>query len=137
MSTTYRFPLLAAGLFGAIGVGFGAFGAHALRATLLELGTRDRWETAVFYQLVHTVSLLGVAAWLKAGAASAGSAACRLVCAARGWSAGIVLFSGGLYVMSVTAAAPVWFKAAVPPIGGTCFIVGWLFVAAAALAKDE
>ena len=65
MSPAYRFPLLAAGIFGAVGVGLGAFGAHALRGTLTELGTRDRWETAVFYQLAHAVALLGISAGLR------------------------------------------------------------------------
>ncbi|MCX6955769.1 MAG: DUF423 domain-containing protein [Verrucomicrobia bacterium] len=132
MSTPPRFPLLAAGLFGATGVGLGAFGAHALRATLTELGTRDRWETAVFYQLTHTVALLAAAAWLNAGG-SAGAA--RILWAARFWSMGIVLFSGALYIMSLTSASPIWFKGAVPPLGGSCFVVGWLFVFAASLAK--
>ena len=143
MSAPQRFPLLAAGIFGATGVALGAFGAHALRAALTELGTRDRWETAVFYQLVHTVALLGAAAWLRA-ATSAGvhddsrnSAARRITWAARCWSAGIVLFSGALYLMSVTVSAPLWFKITVPPLGGTLLIVGWLLVAAAARAKDE
>ena len=134
MSILPRFPLLAAGLFGATGVGLGAFGAHALRATLTELGTRDRWETAVFYQLTHTVALLGAAAWLQS---ARGAAANRIIWAARSWSLGITLFSGSLYVLAVTTSAPLWFKIAVPPLGGTSFIVGWLCVAAAALAKDE
>lgn len=135
MSTPHRFPLLAAGVFGAVGVGLGAFGAHALRGTLLELGTRDRWETAVFYQLVHVVALFAAAAWLRS--APGNVAAKRVAWAARCWCAGITLFSGALYVMSVTANAPLWFKIAVPPMGGTLFIVGWLCIGAAALAKPE
>lgn len=134
MSTSIRFPLLAAGLFGATGVGLGAFGAHALRAALTELGTRDRWETAVFYQLTHTVALLAVAVWL--GSAT-GSAAGRAIWAARCWATGIMLFSGGLYAMSLTSALPLWFKIAVPPLGGSSFVLGWIFIAASALARDE
>ncbi len=134
MANSNRFPLLAAGWFGAIGVGLGAFGAHALRAALTEMGTRDRWETAVFYQLVHTVALLGAAAWLRfTGEAGAN----RMRWAARFWTLGIVLFSGSLYIMSVTAGAPTWFKIAVPPLGGSSFVVGWLFVAATAFAKEK
>ena len=132
MSTSPRFPLLAAGLFGATGVGLGAFGAHALRAALTELGTRDRWETAVFYQLTHTVALLATAAWLNS---ANGAGARRMMWAARFWSLGIVLFSGSLYVMSLTANTPLWFKGAVPPLGGTSFMIGWICVAAASLAK--
>ena len=134
MSLPHRFPLLAAGLFGATGVGLGAFGAHALRAALTDLGTRDRWETAVFYQLTHTVALLGAAAWRRS---AGGPAAHRITWAARSWCMGITLFSGSLYLLAVTTRAPLWFKIAVPPLGGTALIVGWLCVAAAAWAKDE
>jgi uncharacterized membrane protein YgdD (TMEM256/DUF423 family) len=137
MSTPHRFPLFAAGIFGAMAVGLGAFGAHALQAKLTELGTRELWKTAVTYHLVHTVALLGIAAWLRAGAVTSVSATKRLTWAARCWSTGIVLFSGGLYFMSLTANAPVFVKAAVPPVGGSLFIVGWLCVVATALAKED
>ncbi len=141
MSTPYRFPLLAAGIFGATGVGLGAFGAHALRAALTELGTRDRWETAVFYQLVHTIALFGAAVWLRASAtaaADATSSATKLIgWATRCWSVGIVFFSGALYFMSVSAGVPLVIKAAVPPLGGTLFIVGWLLVLSAGLVKQK
>lgn len=130
MSTPHRFPLLAAGLFGASGVGLGAFGAHALRAALTDMGTRDRWETAVFYQLIHTVALFGAAVWLRTNPASK-----AVLWAVRYWTIGIVLFSGGLYVMALNPNAPLVVRAAVPPLGGTAFIFGWLFIAAAALAK--
>lgn len=129
-----RFPLVAAGIFGALGVGAGAFGAHALRATLVELGTRDRWETAVMYQLVHTLALLGAAAWLRtAGAVGAR----RIAWATRFWVAGIILFSGSLYFMALSTGLPTWFKGAIPPIGGTAFVIGWLCVLGAALAREE
>lgn len=137
MSTPHRLPLLAAGIFGATGVALGAFGAHALRAALTELGTRDRWETAVFYQLIHTVALLGAAVWLRGTAREAKPAVGALTWAARCWSAGIALFSGGLYVMALTNNAPLFFKIAVPPLGGTLFIIGWLCVAAAGWKKSE
>ena len=130
-----RSMLLAAGLLGASGVALGAFGAHALRAQLTELGTRDRWETAVFYQLVHAVALLGAAAWLRGAPTGAGAG--RIAWAGRCWTAGIGLFSGSLYALALTSHAPLWFKIAVPPLGGSAFIAGWLFVVAAACGKDE
>jgi uncharacterized membrane protein YgdD (TMEM256/DUF423 family) len=132
MSPAYRFPLLAAGIFGAVGVGLGAFGAHALRGTLTELGTRDRWETAVFYQLAHAVALLGISAGLRS---AEGASINRLTWAARCWLGGITFFSGSLYVMSLNAHAPLWFKIVIPPLGGSLFVLGWLFAAAAALKK--
>lgn len=126
--------LLSAGLFGATGVALGAFGAHALRQMLTELATRDRWETAVFYQLVHTVALFAAAVWARGTLVSSTT---RIRWAARFWSIGICLFSGSLYLLSVTSNAPLWFKIAVPPLGGTAFVVGWLCVVAAAFAKQE
>lgn len=132
MAISPRFPLIAAGLFGATGVGLGAFGAHALRTALTEMGTRDRWETAVFYQMVHVVALFGAAVWLRQGAGNSG----RLVAwAVRCWVAGIALFSGGLYVLSLTTAAPMWFRIAVPPLGGTLFLLGWLSIALAGMTE--
>ena len=59
--------LWAAGILGLTGVALGAFGAHALQARLTELGTRDRWETAVQYHLIHTVAIFAAAAWLRLG----------------------------------------------------------------------
>ena len=49
---------------------------------------------------------------------------------------GIALFSGSLYLLALTTGAPLWFKIAVPPLGGTALIVGWLCVGAAAWAND-
>jgi uncharacterized membrane protein YgdD (TMEM256/DUF423 family) len=125
---------LSAGILGATGVGLGAFGAHAMRAFLIEHGTRDRWETAVFYQLVHALALLAAAACAR----SAGiSLATKLGWAARFWVAGSILFCGSLYILALTTQAPLWFKIAVPPLGGTSFIVGWLCVAAAGFGRQE
>ena len=49
---------MAAAILGAAGVALGAFGAHALKATLEASGRTDTWETAVFYHLVHALALL-------------------------------------------------------------------------------
>ena len=54
--------VLAAGILGFVGVALGAFGAHGLK-TALEAGNQlENWKTAVFYQLVHAVALLALAA---------------------------------------------------------------------------
>jgi uncharacterized membrane protein YgdD (TMEM256/DUF423 family) len=120
---TPRFPLLAAALFGATGVGFGAFGAHALHPFLLNQGTLDTWETAVHYQLLHAVALLGAAAWLRGGRDPALAWAVRL------WSLAIVLFSGSLYELAV--GGPRWLGP-VTPLGGIGLLAGWVCVAVAA-----
>ena len=128
---TYRTTLLAAGLLGATGVAAGAFGAHALRDFLLERGMSSAWETAARYQLLHTVALLGVAAWLRTGA---GPGTVRIQWAARCWVAGTVLFSGSLY--GVAAGGP-HFLVFLTPLGGATLIIGWLMAAAAALAIPD
>jgi uncharacterized membrane protein YgdD (TMEM256/DUF423 family) len=132
MANYHRFPLLAAGVIGTLGVALGAFGAHGLQALLVERGTAQSWETAARYQLIHTVALLAVAAWLRAaGDAGAG----RMRWAARCWCAGIGLFSGSLYLYAVGGPH---FLVFLTPAGGVALLIGWLLVVAAALAgKDE
>ena len=132
MANLHRFPLLAAGVLGTLGVALGAFGAHGLQALLAERGTAQSWETAARYQLLHTMALLGVAAWLRAGG---GAGTVRILWAARCWCAGIALFSGSLYLYAVGGPH---FLVFLTPIGGVALMVGWLMVVAAALtAKDE
>ena len=127
----YRTTLLAAGLFGATGVAFGAFGAHALRDGLVERGTAATWETAARYHLIHAVALLGVAAWLKQ---AVGAAQRRVGWAAACWSVGIILFSGSLYGLAL--GGPRWLGP-VTPLGGVALLAGWGCVCAGALAKES
>jgi uncharacterized membrane protein YgdD (TMEM256/DUF423 family) len=114
-----RNPLLASSLFGVTGVVLGAFGAHALRATLAARGAAGTWETAVHYHLFHAVALLAV------GLARPAAAAPWLRRAGIAWSAGIVLFSGSLYLLAL--GGPAWLGP-VTPLGGLGFIVGWAAV---------
>ena len=101
----------------ALAVMLGAFGAHALKGRLdaYQLGI---YEKAVFYQFVHGLGLLVVSVLPRAGALSRESAA--LVCALL--LAGIVLFSGSLYVLAVTGTRA-W--GAITPVGGVAFVAGW------------
>lgn len=117
-----RTLVIAASLLLMLGVGTGAFGAHGLRAhvgpNMLAV-----WQTAVLYQLVHALGLLGLAALrphLHAGLASA--AAAFLL-------AGVVLFSGSLYALVLIGTRGI---GAITPVGGVCFMIGWLLVALAA-----
>ena len=126
-----RFSLLAAGIFGATGVALGAFGAHGLQALLAERGMAQAWESAARYQLVHAVALLGIAAWMRAGS---GAGTVRLLWAARCWSAGILLFSGSLYVVAVGGPH---FMVYLTPVGGVTLMVGWLLVIAAAAIQEK
>jgi uncharacterized membrane protein YgdD (TMEM256/DUF423 family) len=131
MTSRVRSLVLSAGIFGLTGVALGAFGAHALAATLAEKGTTHAWETASRYHLLHTVVLFGAAGWLKT---ASGAAANRIFWAARCWSIGILLFSGSLY--GIALGGPRWLGP-VTPLGGVALMAGWLLVIAAAFASED
>lgn len=104
-----------AAVVGFLGVALGAFGAHGLQSTLLAHNTVDIWKTASTYHLIHAVVLLFLAtlrpfpktAWML-------------------MLAGIVIFSGSLYLLGVSG---IKILGAVTPVGGVCFIAGWLWLA--------
>ena len=120
--------LLIGAVLGFLGVAFGAFGAHALKARLSPemLGV---FETGVRYQMFHVLALLVVAAAIG----NVGNA--RLLVLA-GWFfvAGILLFSGSLYALTLTGTSAF---GAVTPIGGLLFLVGWATLAAFAFARKS
>ena len=107
--------LAVASILGTLGVAMGAFGAHALRGRL----TPDQlasFATAVQYHLLHSVALLALALWgLAAGRSIQVPAAL--------FSAGVVLFSGSIYGLLLTDQR--WLGP-ITPLGGLCFIAGWL-----------
>ena len=120
----HRTFLLIGALAGVVGVTLGAFGAHGLRARL----TPDLlavFETGVRYHMYHALAILGVASVAERLQAS------RLVLAS-GWLflAGIILFSGSLYLLAVTG---VRVLGAITPFGGVAFLLGWGCLALAAL----
>ncbi len=102
-----------------LGVVFGAFGAHALKASLSPemLAT---FETGVRYQMYHALGLLALA-WAISRWPER-----RLVPAAWLLLAGTVVFSGSLYLLVLTGAR--WFGA-ITPFGGVALIAGWALVA--------
>src|SRR5260370_41306774 len=104
-----------AAIIGFLGVAFGAFGAHWLNDLLAAHGALDYWKTAVLYHLTHAVALLVVAsrnplplaAWVL-------------------FVAGIVLFSGSLYLMALTQ----WrWLGPVTPLGALCLLAAWRWLA--------
>ena len=107
---------------GAISVGAGAFGAHALRERL-EPRMLEVFETAARYQMYHALALFAVA-WVASR--SPGTLA-----TSSGWLfvAGTLLFSGSLYAMTFTGIRAL---GAITPLGGVCFIAGWICLALAA-----
>ncbi len=126
-----RFPLLAAGIAGVTGVGLGAFGAHALRAHLTELGTLHNWETAVHYHLAHAVALLAAGVWVQVAKPRGAVWAQR---AAKCWAVGVLLFSGSLYGLALGGPRVL---GPITPLGGVAFLAGWTCVILAAYAKEE
>lgn len=100
-------------------VAAGAFGAHALRASLSQ-EMLSTFETAARYQMYHALALLFVGLTLARGPSGQ--------IAAAGWLflAGTVLFCGSLYILALSGIRA-W--GAVTPFGGLCFLAGWLALA--------
>jgi uncharacterized membrane protein YgdD (TMEM256/DUF423 family) len=118
--------MVSAGILGGTGVVLGAFGAHMMKGYLQAAGVADVWETAVRYQLVHAVALVGIAGWMR-GAGELGLR--RAGWAVRLWTVGAVLFSGSLYLLAM--GGPRWLGP-VTPAGGAALIAGWVMAAASA-----
>lgn len=110
-------------LLAGLAVAAGAFGAHGLRERLAP-DMLAVFETAARYQMYHALGLLAVA-W-AVGRWPGGVAA-----VAAGWCfvAGIVVFSGSLYVLSLSG---VRWLGAITPLGGLAFMAGWALLAVAA-----
>ena len=109
----------------AIAVTLGAFGAHGLRGRLVP-DMLMTFEIGVRYQMYHALGLLAVGLALARWPSSA--------LALAGWLfiAGTIVFSGTLYVLSLTGQR--WLGA-VTPMGGAAFIAGWIVLAWAVWAR--
>lgn len=111
---TNTLAMRVAAVLGFLAVALGAFGAHGLKDLLAQHGTTAIWEKAVLYHFIHTVMLFVLAqrrpvltgAWLS-------------------FFAGIVVFSGSLYLLAVTN---VKWLGAITPIGGASFLIGWVWL---------
>jgi len=110
-------------VYGFLAVALGAFGAHALKSRLTA-EAQAIWHTAVEYHLAHALALLVV------GALALQRPAPALNLAAAAFAAGVLLFSGSLYVLALSGVRA-W--GAVTPLGGALFLVGWAALAWAAL----
>jgi uncharacterized membrane protein YgdD (TMEM256/DUF423 family) len=119
-----------AALLGGLGVIIGAFGAHGLEAQLTSSGVPaelipkrlDQFDVGARYHLVHAVAIFALAN------ASILSRRCRMtafVC----FTAGILLFSGSLYVLVLTNTP--WLGA-ITPLGGVAWIIAWFVIAISA-----
>ena len=111
-------------VLGAIGVILGAFGAHAFKS-ILEANQRiATFETAVKYHFFHVVALF-IAGFLLDKYPSK-----FLTYSGIFFTLGILLFSGSLYILSLTNQTK-W--GAIAPIGGLAFVLGWIFILIAVL----
>jgi uncharacterized membrane protein YgdD (TMEM256/DUF423 family) len=124
--------LIVAAFFGGLAVALGAFGAHGLESITDDEKILHGFHTGVQYQMYHALALLAIAIihekipgkWIK----WAGSC----------FIAGIILFSGSLYLLTflkVQDSSAVKIIGPVTPVGGIFFIAGWLFLLAAVIKK--
>lgn len=121
-------PLITGGLLALMAVMAGAFGAHSLRGVLDARGL-EIFQTGATYQMYHALALI------LASVLSGFSLPRRaLTVAAVFFTAGILLFSGSLYLMVLTESPAL---GVVTPIGGVCFIVGWGLVVVAGLGAPK
>jgi len=115
-----RIFVILSGVLGFSAVALGAFGAHGLQSRLGSMpdGVKrlEWWNTAAHYHLTHALAL-ALAAWLV----HRGAGTSALVA---GWSfiAGVLLFSGSLYIMTITGQTKL---GAITPFGGLLLLAGW------------
>ena len=108
--------LLTGSFFCMMSVMLGAFAAHGLKSRLTEysLGV---FKTAAEYQMVHGLALIAVAILIKWGI--------NLTVAGGFFIAGTLLFSGSLYLLALSGMK--WLGP-ITPLGGLCFIIGWVVI---------
>ncbi|WP_332648770.1 DUF423 domain-containing protein [Lysinibacillus sp. 54212] len=108
-----------------LSVAFGAFGAHALKDKFKEVRYAENWETACRYQMYHGLGLISIGILTEVlGASGALTSATYLM------FAGTLIFSGSLYILSLTGIRKL---GAITPIGGLLMLVAWILVIIAAL----
>jgi len=123
-----RLFLVLCGLNGFLAVGLGAFGAHGLRSKMAELSDGAQrlawWDTAAHYHLLHALALGLVSQLIARTSASA------VPVAGFCFQAGILLFCGSLYAMTLTG---IRVLGAVTPLGGLGMLAGWASLVVAAV----
>ncbi|MCS6820004.1 MAG: DUF423 domain-containing protein [Chitinophagales bacterium] len=114
-------------LLGALAVGLGAFGAHGLKP-LLDSYQTEIYQKAVFYHLAHVLIVVVLSSTENSN---------RFLWANILFIAGIILFSGSLYLLATAhlTGIPSKIIGPVTPLGGLCFIAGWLVAGWTAMTK--
>ncbi len=121
-----KFFIQAGALFGALAVALGAFGAHALKASLEASNRLDTFETAVKYQFYHALALVLIGFMLRE---QSGEVSKWLSWSGYSFIGGILIFSGSLYAICFTGITKF---GATAPIGGLLMILGWVLLLLAA-----
>ncbi|MEO9021315.1 MAG: DUF423 domain-containing protein [Ginsengibacter sp.] len=120
----HRGYLKTAAIIGALSVAMGAFAAHTLKKNI-SVDALGIFETAVRYQFYHVFALLATGILYKEFQGK------LIIWSGRLFIAGIILFSGSLYILTAIKASEIsgfdWVGA-VTPLGGLCFILGWIFL---------
>lgn len=100
-----------------LAVALGAFGAHGLQETLTPKALQT-WHTAVDYHGFHALGLILIGLLSSTTPRSFRA----------GWwiLAGIIIFSGSLYLLALSG---ITILGAITPIGGLCFLIGWVLLA--------
>lgn len=110
------------GIFGFLGVALGAFGAHGLK-DILSIEMLEVYQTGVLYHLIHTAVLLAISTHDEE----------KLRNASIFFLIGIILFSFSLYIYAVSGIHALVF---ITPVGGLCFLIGWILVVASAFKSE-
>ena len=118
--------IISGAIHGFLAVSLGAFGAHALKDILDEYST-GIWNTAVQYQMFHSVALLIIGILMSAKLfGEVKQLKVAMVC----MNLGIVFFAGSLYVLALSG---IGVLGAITPIGGVLFLIGWVMIIISAM----
>lgn len=109
--------LILGGSFAGLAVALGAFGAHALKSVLEVTNRMETFETGIKYQFYHALALLVLGLLMQKFDHR------MFTWAGYSFVAGIILFSGSLYILSLSGVTK-W--GAVTPLGGIAFLIGWI-----------
>src|SRR5690606_17056790 len=123
-----RTGIITGAIFGFLSVATGAFGAHALKPALIQSGKLEVFELGVEYQFYHALALLitGVISHMLPSTKFKYATVCFL--------AGVILFSGSLYVLSFTSLG---IFGLLTPMGGVMLLLGWALLAAGLIEKTK
>ena len=120
----YSRLLSIASIFGIIGVSFGAFAAHFLKSRIAA-GDLDVLKTGVLYLFIHTLAILAVVLLGREDKESRLLKSSGLL-----FLTGVILFSGSLFLLSTQSLSGInlSYFGIVTPVGGLCFIIGWILL---------